>query len=192
MHPALAERVSTLSYEGRLRAHPESAGRHLEGVAPGLHARPVLHEGDSTESIDEAELVVDLVERMLGRAWHDETGERPLVEEDIIVVTPYNAQLALVHGALAAAGHGGVRVGTVDKFQGREAVIAIVSLAASSAEYAPRGLGFLIMKNRLNVAVSRAKWAAYLLYSPQLTEHLPHRPEGVAELSAFITLTEGR
>ena len=109
----------------------------------------------------------------------------------MIVVTPYNAQLALVHAALTDAGHGVVRVGTVDKFQGREAVVAIVSLAASSAEYAPRGLGFLIMKNRLNVAVSRAKWAAYLIYSPLLTEHLPHRPEGVAELSAFITLTEG-
>jgi uncharacterized protein len=191
MHPALAERVSVLSYEGRLRAHPESAGRLLEGVAPGLHAQPVVHDGDATESVDEAERVVELVRRTLGRAWHDEHGDRVLVEDDIIVVTPYNAQLALVRTALADAGHGGVRVGTVDKFQGREAVVAIVSLAASSAEYAPRGPRFLLMKNRLNVAVSRAKWAAYLVYSPLLTEHLPHRPDGVAELSAFITLVEG-
>jgi uncharacterized protein len=191
MHPALAERVSVLSYEGRLRAHPESAGRFLEGVAPGLHAQPVVHDGDATESADEAERVVQLVRRTLGRAWHDEHGDRVLAEDDIIVVTPYNAQLALVRAALADAGHGGVRVGTVDKFQGREAVVAIVSLAASSAEYAPRGPRFLLMKNRLNVAVSRAKWAAYLVYSPLLAEHLPHRPDGVAELSAFITLAEG-
>jgi uncharacterized protein len=191
MHPALAERVSVLSYEGRLRAHPESAGRFLEGVPPGLHAQPVVHDGDATESVDEAERVVELVRRTLGRAWHDEHGDRVLVEDDIIVVTPYNAQLALVRAALADAGHGDVRVGTVDKFQGREAVVAIVSLAASSAEYAPRGPRFLLMKNRLNVAVSRAKWAAYLVYSPLLTEHLPHRPDGVAELSAFITLAEG-
>ncbi|GAB3798760.1 TM0106 family RecB-like putative nuclease [Humibacter antri] len=191
MHPALAARVSSLSYEGRLRAHPESGSRRLEGVEPGLHSQPMLHEGDSTESAAEAARVVELVDHVLGRVWRDEHGERRLAEEDVIVVTPYNAQLALVHAALTNAGHAAVRVGTVDKFQGREAVVAIVSLAASSAEYAPRGLGFLIMKNRLNVAISRAKWAAYLIYSPLLTEHLPHRPEGVAELSAFITLTEG-
>ncbi|GAB3611496.1 TM0106 family RecB-like putative nuclease [Humibacter ginsengiterrae] len=191
MHPALAARVSSLSYEGRLGAHPESGARRLEGVEPGLHPQPMLHEGDSTESASEATRVVELVDHVLGRVWHDEHGERRLTDDDVIVVTPYNAQLALVHAALTDAGHAAVRVGTVDKFQGREAVIAIVSLAASSAEYAPRGLGFLIMKNRLNVAVSRAKWAAYLIYSPSLTEHLPHRPEGVAELSAFITLAEG-
>jgi uncharacterized protein len=191
MHPALAAPVSTLSYEGKLRAHPDAASRHLSGVAPGLHPAPVHHDGDSTESPAEAARVVELIEAVLGSAWRDEHGERALTDDDVIVVTPYNAQLACVRDALDAAGHPAVRVGTVDKFQGREAVIAIVSLAASSAEYAPRGLGFLIMKNRLNVAVSRAKWAAYVVYSPQLTEHLPHRPEGVAELSAFITLVQG-
>ncbi|QDZ14546.1 TM0106 family RecB-like putative nuclease [Humibacter ginsenosidimutans] len=191
MHPALAAPVSTLSYEGRLRAHPDAATRHLDAVAAGLHPVPVHHDGDSTESPAEAQRVVEIVESVLGSTWREGGAERPLTDDDIIVVTPYNAQLACVHEALAAAGHPQVRVGTVDKFQGREAVLAIVSLAASSAEYAPRGMGFLIMKNRLNVAVSRAKWAAYVVYSPQLTEHLPHRPEGVAELSAFITLVEG-
>ncbi|MGA0566738.1 TM0106 family RecB-like putative nuclease [Rathayibacter sp. KR2-224] len=191
LHPALVSPVSRLSYEGRLRAHPDASQRNLEGVEPGLHPLPVEHAGDSTESPAEAELVVRLVGDILGRTWNDEHGSRQLEHDDIIVVTPYNAQQALVHEALKRAGHGEVRVGTVDKFQGREAVVAIVSLAASSAEYAPRGPGFLIMKNRLNVAVSRAKWAAYLIYSPLLTEYLPHRPEGVAELSAFITLVEG-
>jgi uncharacterized protein len=183
--------VSELSYEGRLRAHEEAAARRLLGVEPGLHPVPVRHEGDSTESPAEARRVVEIVEHLLGRSWRDGHGERPLTHDDVIVVTPYNAQLALVRAALEDAGHGDVRVGTVDKFQGREAVVAIVSLAASSAEYAPRGLGFLIMKNRLNVAISRARWAAYLIHSPLLAEHLPHRPEGVAELSAFIRLTEG-
>ena len=80
------------------------------------------------------------------------------------------------------------RVGTVDKFQGQEAAIAIVSLAASSAADVPRGMRFLIMKNRLNVAISRAQWAAYLVHSPGLTEYLPITPEALAELSAFIRL----
>ncbi|MHA7985885.1 TM0106 family RecB-like putative nuclease [Rathayibacter sp. CAU 1779] len=192
MHPALAEPVSVLSYEGRLRSHADAAARHLDGVAPGLHPDPVTHDGDSTESPAEAARVVELVDRALGWTWSEKATVRPLTEADVIVVTPYNAQLTLVRAALDAAGHPGVRVGTVDKFQGSEAVIAIVSLAASSARYAPRGMGFLIMKNRLNVAVSRAKWAAFIVYSPEITEHLPHRPEGVAELSAFITLVEGQ
>ncbi|WP_022900441.1 TM0106 family RecB-like putative nuclease [Humibacter albus] len=196
MHPALARRVSTLSYEGRLHAHSEAAARRLDGVEPGLHAVPVEHEGDATDSAAEAQRVVELVEQTLGRPWRDDSegrgaGQRALGEGDVIVVTPYNAQQVRVRAALDGAGHPGVRVGTVDKFQGQEAVVAIVTLAASSPEYAPRGMGFLLMKNRLNVAVSRAQWAAYVVYSPLLTEYLPAKPDGLAELSAFITLVEG-
>jgi len=130
---------------------------------------------------------------VLGTRWTDPTEDRfdePITEDDIIVVTPYNAQLTRVREALLEAGFPQVRVGTVDKFQGQEAAIAIVTLAASSAADVPRGMAFLIMKNRLNVAISRAKWAAHLVYSPALTEYLPVTPAGVAELSAFITLTE--
>ncbi|TFC81108.1 TM0106 family RecB-like putative nuclease [Cryobacterium sp. TmT2-59] len=208
MHPAVTEPVSRLSYEGELRSHPDAATRLLEGVAPGLHVVPVTHVGNSVQSPEEAAVVVSLVRSLLvssvpessvlvspglGRRWTDPTEGRredPLTEADVIVVTPYNAQLNTVREALAAAGFPRVRVGTVDKFQGQEAAIAIVTLAASSAEDVPRGLSFLIMKNRLNVAISRAKWAAYLVHSPALTEFLPVTPAAVAELSAFITLVE--
>ncbi len=80
-------------------------------------------------------------------------------------------------------------VGTVDKFQGREAAVAIVSLTASSADDVPRGIDFLLMRNRLNVGISRAKWAAYLVHSPALREYLPHTAEGLSELSGFLRLT---
>ncbi|MEP6478697.1 MAG: DEAD/DEAH box helicase, partial [Rhodoglobus sp.] len=192
MDAALAAPVSALSYEGRLRSHPVTRQRLLEGVAPGLHPRPVVHEGDATSSPVEAAAVVELVESLLGTPWTDpgagRTGD-PLGETDFIVVTPYNAQVVLVREALDAAGHQGVRVGTVDRFQGQEAVVAIVTLAASSAVEVPRGLPFLILKNRLNVAISRAQWAAYLIYSPELADFLPPTPAGVAQLSAFIDLT---
>jgi predicted RecB family nuclease len=191
LHPALAEPVSRLSYEGKLRAHPDASLRHLHGVPPGLHPVPVAHEGNSTQSPQEAAEVVRIAADMIGRPWSDPNANRvhePLREEDVIVVTPYNAQLALVGEALRAAGLDGIRVGTVDKFQGQQAVVAIVSLAASSAEDVPRGMSFLIMKNRLNVAISRAQWAAYLVHSPALIEGLPVTPDGVAELSSFITL----
>ncbi|NEN06018.1 TM0106 family RecB-like putative nuclease [Diaminobutyricibacter tongyongensis] len=193
MHPALTVPVSQLSYEGKLSSQLEASERILDGVEPGLHVVPVEHWGNATESPEEAAVVVELVRSVLGSQWTDPSSGRfrePLTESDVIVVTPYNAQLAMVHEALEDAELGAVRVGTVDKFQGQEAAIAIVSLAASSALDVPRGMSFLIMKNRLNVAISRAKWAAFLVYSPELTEYLPIRPEGVAELSAFIRLVE--
>ncbi|MGV3711558.1 AAA domain-containing protein, partial [Pseudolysinimonas sp.] len=90
---------------------------------------------------------------------------------------------------LAEAGLDGVPVGTVDKFQGQEAAIAIVSLTASSAADVPRGISFLLQRNRLNVGISRGKWAAYLVHSPALRDYLPHTPQGLAELSGFIRLT---
>ena len=193
MHPELAAAVSGLSYEGKLRAHPCASDRHLGGVLPGVHPVPVLHVGNSTASPEEAEAVVALVRDLVGRSWSDPAAGRddePLGQDDVIVVTPYNAQLAEVRALLDAEGYRGVRVGTVDKFQGQEATIAIVSLAASSAADVPRGMSFLLMKNRLNVAISRAKWAAYLVHSPELTEFLPTTPAGVSELSAFIRLVE--
>lgn len=193
MHPAVAAPVSTLSYEGELAAHPDASLRRLEGIEPGLHPVAVDHHGNSVESEEEADAVVETVRSVLGRSWTDPSAARertPLAQEDIIVVSPYNAQVARVSAALDAAGFGDVRVGTVDKFQGQEAAIAIVTLAASAPADVPRGMSFLLMRNRLNVAVSRAKWAAYLVYSPALIDYLPPTPAGVAELSAFITLVE--
>ena len=84
-----------------------------------------------------------------------------------------------------------VPVGTVDNFQGKEAVISITSLAASNGRDAPRGPEFLLLQNRLNVAISRAQVAAYLVYSPGLLDDLPRTPEGVARLSAFAQLVQG-
>ncbi|MFV0319680.1 MAG: TM0106 family RecB-like putative nuclease [Microbacterium sp.] len=195
MHPAVAAPVSTLSYEGRLASHEAAAHRRVEGVDPGLHVVPVRHSGNATESPEEAAEVVRIVRDLLGRAFTDvdsatliDRAARPLTQHDLIVVTPYNAQLNLVQGALAEAGYPDVPVGTVDRFQGQEAAVAIVSLAASSASDVPRGLEFLLMRNRLNVAVSRAQCVAYLVYSPGLLDDLPHRPEGVARLSAFARL----
>lgn len=193
MHPAVTAPVSRLSYEGKLHAHPAAAVRSLSGIEPGLHAVPVAHEANSTWSPEEAWHVVEIARSVIGRAWSDPSKNRerePLTEADLIVVTPYNAQSALVIDALAHAGISGVRVGTVDRFQGQEAVVAIVTLAASAPEDVPRGMSFLLMKNRLNVAISRAQWAAFLVYSPALTEYLPATPDAVAELSAFITLVE--
>jgi uncharacterized protein len=213
MHPEVCAPVSELSYEGELHSEPSATtARSLDGVDPGLHLHPLAHTGNATSSPEEAARVVALVGDTVGRLWHDpaeasktvvtaETAEdsvptaevsapgRSLLPDDIIVVAPYNAQVELLRAHLTAAGFGEVRVGTVDKFQGQEAPVAIVSLAASSAADVPRGIAFLLMKNRLNVAISRAKWAAHLVYSPALTDHLPANPIELATLSAFLRLT---
>ena len=193
MHPALTAAVSDLSYEGQLGSHePETTARRLAGVEPGLHPVPVDHAGDSVESPAEAAAVVELVRSQLGRPWPDPScGRRtePLEQCDIIVVAPFNAQVAMIRAALDAAGFPRVPVGTVDKFQGQQAVIAIVSLTASSPSEVPRGISFVLMRNRLNVAISRAQWASYLVHSPALAGYLPHTAEGVAELSGFLRLT---
>ena len=198
MHPAVAEPVSQLSYRGELAAHPSTALRTLSGVEPGLHPVPVRHRGNATQSIEEAAAVVDIVRGVVGRAWTDirvdddgvttPLAPRALQQGDIIVVTPYNAQQVAVEEALAAAGFPDIPVGTVDRFQGQEAAVAIVSLAASAGRDAPRGLEFLLLRNRLNVAISRAKHTAYLVHSPALLDDLPYTPEGVARLSGFARL----
>lgn len=198
MHPAVAGPVSRLSYEGRLAAHPSTALRELAGVEPGLHAVPVRHTGNATCSPEEAAEVVRLVADLVGREWTGAEGgagddaivhePRPLRADDIIVITPYNAQQVEVEEALAAAGFADVPVGTVDRFQGKEAVVAILTLAASSGREAPRGLEFLLLRNRINVAISRAMQAAYVVSSPSLLDDLPRTPEGVARLSAFARL----
>jgi len=190
MEPALTTSVSTLSYDGQLASMV--SGRHLDGIGAGVHAVPVVHAGNTTSSAEEAARVVALAQDVVGRRWVDGDTERTLTDEDVIVVAPYNAQGAVIREALDRAGFRGTQVGTVDLFQGREAVVSIVSLAASSAADIPRGLDFLLMPNRLNVALSRAKWAAYLVYSPALTTGLPPSIAGLSLLSRFIELVEPR
>ena len=193
MHTALCERVSRLSYAGDLHADPGTEDRDLAGVAPGLEVVRLAHRGSSSECEAEADEVVRQVRRLLGTPWTDpkkHTGSRPLGQHDFRVVAPYNAQVQLIRRRLAAAGLGDVRVGTVDKFQGQEAPVVIVSMTASSQENVPRGIGFLLNRNRVNVAISRAQWLAVLVRSDTLTSFMPSTPGSLLELGAFIGLCE--
>ncbi|MAO79092.1 MAG: nuclease [Nocardioides sp.] len=193
MHPALCAKVSTLSYDDRLHAAPAASLRKLAGIEPGLHVSAVDHVGNRIESVEEAADVVAQVRALLGKLWadpDDPTTPRPLEPSDFLVVAPYNAQVACIRTTLGAAGLGEVRVGTVDKFQGQEAPIAIVSMTASSHGDVPRGMDFLLSRNRVNVAVSRAKWRAVIIRSKSLTSYMPSSVRGVLELGAFIGLCQ--
>ncbi|CDO06579.1 nuclease [Mycolicibacterium cosmeticum] len=192
MHPAVCGPVSRLSYDGRLQAREDVSGaRHLDGVAPGVQVLTVAHDGNSTDSPEEAEAIVSRITALLGTAWTDEHGTVALEQQHVLVVTPYNAQVVTLRRALDAAGLPGVEVGTVDKFQGRQAPVVFVSMATSSADEAPRGVSFLFNRNRLNVAVSRAKHTAFIVRSALLTDYLPATPDRLTELGAFLALTGG-
>ena len=196
MDSALCERVSWLSYDGALASAAATAGRALQGVAPGVVSYPVEHAGCSVRSVQEAQAVVDCVRELLGREWVPAAGAapRPLAAEDCIVVAAYNAQVDCVREALIAAGladssGAGVRVGTVDKFQGQEAAVVLVSLASSRVD-SGRGAGFVLSPNRLNVAVSRGQWRAVLVHSPWVARSVPQDVEEVLALSGFAGLVE--
>ena len=196
MDSALCERVSWLSYDGALASAAATAGRSLQGVEPGVVSYPVEHAGCSVRSVQEAQAVVDCVRELLGREWVPAAGAepRPLAAEDCIVVAAYNAQVDCVREALIAAGladssGAGVRVGTVDKFQGQEAAVVLVSLASSRVD-SGRGAGFVLSPNRLNVAVSRGQWRAVLVHSPWVARSVPQDVEEVLALSGFAGLVE--
>ncbi len=169
MHPAVCTPVSELSYESRLQPHPGLENQLVGGddglAGAGLRWLPVHHVGRSVESPEEVDVVAALVARLTGRPWTDAKGaEHVIGRDEILIVAPYNAQVA----RLLARLEGRARVGTVDKFQGQQAPVVIVSLTTSSATDAPRGVHFVANRNRLNVAVSRARSLAILVGNPAL------------------------
>lgn len=198
MHPDLCAPVSVLSYEGKLTSAPHAAHRELSHCAPGVYVQEISHAGNTIYSPEEARETVRIAREFIGQEWTPDTGKpdtaRPIEPEDILVVAAYNAQVDLITEYLVQAGlsdgiGGGVHVGTVDKFQGQEAPVVIVSMAASSAGDSSRGAEFLLSPNRLNVAISRGQWCAIILRSTTLTNYLPTSPQSLNLLGRFVRLS---
>jgi uncharacterized protein len=170
MHPEVNRFISDQVYEGRLESHPDTARQAVTGTnfpEAGAYWVPVAHEGNAQVALEEVEAIQDAVKELLTGAWTEKDGvTRPIRQSDIIVVAPYNAQVNALREALPEA----IRVGTVDKFQGQEAPVCLVSMTASSAEETSRGTDFLFSLNRINVAVSRAKGSALVFGAPRLRE----------------------
>ncbi len=192
LHPDISTYTSEVFYEGRLHSHP---GRELHVIKPtgllggsGVRFIPVEHEGHDNESPEEAEAIVTLISQLLSRrpsSVDAEGNEHPLTRDEILIISPYNAQVRLLASALP-----GVRVGTVDKFQGQEAPLSIYSMATSSAIDAPRGMEFLYSLNRLNVATSRAQCLAVVVASPTLLRVSCRTPRQMQLVNALARLVE--
>ena len=192
LHPEICAYTSELFYDGKLRSKRGLEQQTVKGGGPisgsGLYFLPVTHGGNQNCSPEEARAIGDLVRSILaGNAtWVDREGrEKPITLDDIVIITPYNAQVFEIQQRLP-----GARVGTVDKFQGQEAPIAIYSTATSSHADAPRGMEFLYSLNRLNVATSRAKCVSILVGSPQIFEAECRTPRQIQLANAFCRYLE--
>jgi hypothetical protein len=192
LHPAICAYTSELFYDGKLRSKDGLEQQVIKGTRlvgeSGLYFLPVAHSGNQNCSPEEALAIGDLVRAILAAnpTRVDREGqETPITLDDIVIITPYNAQVFQVQQCLP-----GARVGTVDKFQGQEAPIAIYSTATSSHADAPRGMEFLYSLNRLNVATSRAKCVSILVGSPEIFEAECRTPRQIQLANAFCRYLE--
>ena len=190
MHPDVCRFVSDIFYEGRLHGLPEVA-RQTTAFGTGLRFMAVDHAANVSASPEEAQRIAHEILAMRGGSWTNRYDETKLLREsDFMVVAPYNHQVRQLRQTLQAAGLADVPVGTVDKFQGREAPVVFYSMATSSAEDVPRSLEFLFSRNRLNVAVSRAMCLACIVASPRLLESRARTIEQMRLVNALCRFVE--
>ncbi|TIW20663.1 MAG: hypothetical protein E5V63_31065, partial [Mesorhizobium sp.] len=170
MHPDVCRFISDIVYESRLASDEGAARQAISSdviQSSGVHFVEVQHTGNRQVAVEEIDAIRREMERLIGARFRDRDGkERSLKLQDILIVAPYNAQVNALRRSLPP----GSRIGTVDKFQGQEAPVCMVSMTTSSADEIPRGVDFLFSLNRINVAVSRAQVLALVFGSPRLFE----------------------
>ena len=195
MHPQVCRFISDAVYDGRLEAEDGNERRTLvlgAGAHPllrpaGIVHAAIEHDGCSQSSEPEAVLAAEIYASALRQHRTDNEGvEHPMTVANILVVAPYNVQVNLLKRMLPAD----ARVGTVDKFQGQEAELVIVSMTTSSEQDLPRHIEFLYSKNRLNVAISRAKCLAIVIANPALMAIKCHTPEQMALVNTLCWVAE--
>ena len=194
MHPDVCRFVSKAVYDGRLESIDECANQDIDAAeeltGTGVRSIAADHEGNTPVPGG------GTADRRRGggadrRALHalgPERGRaRPERRDRRLAL---NAQVRCLREHLDAAGLTEVRVGTVDKFQGQEAAIAFFSMATSSGEDVPRNVEFLYSRNRLNVAVSRARCIAVLVANPALMTIRCRTVEQMRLVNALCLLVE--
>jgi uncharacterized protein len=192
LHPQICAFTSGLFYEGRLSPRPFTRNREISGHSwlsgAGLWFIPVDHQGNRNSSAEEVDVIAHILDSLLQPKvkWSRGIGnDRPLAPEDVLIVAPFNAQVADLKARMP-----GVPIGTVDKFQGQEAPVVIYSLTTSSPEDAPRGMEFLYSLNRLNVATSRGMSTVVLVGSPRLFEPECQNPRQMKLANALCRYLE--
>ena len=188
MHPDICHFISNQFYEGRLQSTPQTSNQRIlweEYKQSGLLFIPVEHTGNTHASKEEVDCINTILDKALSSEWIDEKGnQKKMTLDDILIVAPYNHQVAILRESLPEES----RIGTVDLFQGQEAAMVITSMCSSSLDEAPRGPGFLLNPNRMNVAISRAKAISIVVGSPKLARGQGTTIESMKLISSYCHL----
>ena len=193
LHTDICEVISDAVYEGRLKPHALTNQRVLMPTGretyvqagSGISYIPVNHEGNRQSSEEEAQVVQKIVSELMQMSFKcEDASQRTLSKDDILIVAPYNLQARLLQKVLGSD----FRIASVDKFQGQEAPVVILSLGTSSVEEAPRGIEFIFDRHRLNVALSRAQSLAIVVGSPSLAHCYPKGPEQMALVNFYCRI----
>jgi uncharacterized protein len=195
MHEDVCRFISDAVYDGRLDPEAKNQNQSLvlmpdahPALRPtGIRLVPIAHEGRSQRCPEEAEAVLKLFQELLRQRFRDRDSEtHNFTINDILVVAPYNSQVNFLRSLLPE----GARVGTIDKFQGQEAEVVLISMTTSDERCLPRNIEFLYDKNRLNVAVSRARCLALLFASPELMNIGCNTPDQMELVNTLCWLDE--
>ena len=191
MNPTITEFISETFYENKLGSAESLERQTITGKTSingnGIRLIMCPHEGNQSKSVEEVDVIKKLVKDLIDNGnWTDKNEKtHKLLEQDILIVAPYNSQVNELKRALPE-----LRIGTVDKFQGRQAPVVIYSMTTSSPDDAPRGMEFLYSLNRLNVAISRAQCLAIMVASPKLFELDCKTPHQMRLANAFCRYLE--
>ena len=192
MHPEVCAPLSEIVYEGKLQADADNSKQTITLPKPSLITKAhgilsvsVEHEGNSQSSVEEVQLVQQLIAELKTGTFTNKDGQQnPITDADILVIAPYNMQVNLLKEKLGSA----LKIGTIDKFQGQEAPVVIISMAISDIAESPRGLDFVLDINRLNVAISRAQALAIIVANEGLEQCKVNSLAQMAKVGLFCRL----
>ena len=192
LHSKINSFISSNFYEDRLICDERTDKRKIHFDKnliikdSGIHFVQMDHENNVQTSIEEFEVVLKLMKQLIGLDYEDNGKKRKLGIEDFLIISPYNTQVNLLISKLEEAKIKNPKVGTIDKFQGQEAPITIISMTSSDNETLPRNKEFFFSRNRLNVAVSRAQVASIILFNPKLLDSSPKKIEHIKLMNNFF------
>ena len=194
LHPKINDFISSNFYEERLTCDEKTKNRSIQFNKKsiiqnsGIHYLEMNHKNNAQTSMEEFEVVRDLMRNIIGSNFEDNGVKRKLTIDDILVISPYNTQVNLLISELEKADLKNPKVGTIDKFQGQEAPVSIISMTSSDIDSLPRNREFFFNRNRLNVAISRAQVACIILFNPNLLDSSPKNLEHIKLMNNFFKI----
>lgn len=141
-----------------------------------LYNGPIAATSNPFEARLAASLANKLADRMIGGKDGREASPQ-FWSERLAIVSPHRAQNANIRAALASDLRAGCFVETVDRIQGKERDVVLLSYTVADTEFATAEADFIFSSERLNVAITRAKTKLIVLLSRSLLEAIPSDQE---------------